>query len=204
MQQTLARIHVMLYRVRVLPGRSLKGACRVEERTISSKTVYQGRILAVEALDVELEDGRRSKRDVIRHRGAAAVLTRLPDKRFVLVRQFRKPVEREVLEIVAGGLEKGEAPEACAVREVEEETGHGVSSLAKLGVIWPTPGYCSEELHLFFAELVQEPGKRNLDRDENVETVCIGEKDLEGMIERNEIRDAKTIAAWTLWKARKE
>jgi len=172
----------------------------MHERTLKSRTVFTGRLLTLNVLDVELENKVRSTREVILHPGAAAVLARR-GAGFVLVRQFRKPVESEVLEIVAGCLEKGERPEDCAVREVKEETGYKVASIVKLGVIWPAIGYSSEVLHLFCAELEDAGGQQEPDDDEHLQVVNVTEKELEGMISRNEIKDAKTVVAWQLWKA---
>lgn len=175
----------------------------MSERTVSCRTVHKGRILTLEVLEVELENGVRTSREVVRHGGAVGVLARLPDSDFVLVRQFRKALECELLEIVAGGLEKGETPEACAVRETREETGYGTASLSKLGAVALAPGYSSEQLHLFFAVLA-EAGQVCPDEDEHVQAVRFAEAAIDGMIGRNEIKDAKTIAAWHLWKARQK
>ena len=106
----------------------------MNEKTIGAKTIYDGRVLRLEVLDVELESGLRTSREVVRHSGAAVVLAQLPDGNFLFVRQFRKPLDMDVLEAIAGLVEKGEDADACAAREVEEETGHEVEALTKLGV----------------------------------------------------------------------
>jgi ADP-ribose pyrophosphatase len=138
------------------------------ERTLSSAPGFSGRLLNVEVLEVELEPGVRARREIVRHPGAAAVVARTPDGRFLFVRQFRKPLERETLEIVAGGLEKGESPDECARREVKEESGHEVLSLERLGQMYPAPGYTDEILHLFFAELAAGRGDQGGDHDERI------------------------------------
>ncbi|MEI6807263.1 MAG: NUDIX hydrolase [bacterium] len=173
----------------------------MHEKTISAKVVFKGRLLTVEVLDVELENGVRTVREVVRHSGAVGVLAQLPDSSFVLVRQFRKPLECELIEIVAGGMEPGELPEDCAVRETREETGYETASVEKLGVVALAPGYSSEQLHLFYAKLAQA-GDVCPDPDEYVQVVRLMEAEIDGMIGRNEIKDAKTVAAWYLWKAR--
>ncbi|HNR92996.1 MAG TPA: NUDIX hydrolase [Kiritimatiellia bacterium] len=172
----------------------------MRETTIGSRTVFKGRLLTVDVLDVELENGVRSTREVVRHRGAAAVLARLPDGRFVLVRQFRKPVEREVLEIVAGLLEEREAPEACARREVREETGHEVEELVRLGTVCPSVGCMDEHIQLFYARLADGPAATRLDHDEHVETVVLSAGEITDMIRRGAVEDAKTLAAWLLYE----
>ncbi|MEI6972498.1 MAG: NUDIX hydrolase [bacterium] len=175
----------------------------MHEKTISTSTVYKGRILTMDVLEVELEDGRRALREVVRHGGAVGVLARLPGGDYVLVKQFRKPLESDLVEIIAGGIEPGELPEACAVRETMEETGYSTASIEKLGAVALAPGYSSEMLHLFFAELAGG-GESHPDADEHVQSIRLTEVELEGMIASNEIRDAKTLAAWCLWKARKK
>jgi len=176
----------------------------MNEKTLRAESVYKGRVFDLEVLDVELDSGIRTTREIVRHKGAVAVLARLQNGRFLLVRQYRKPVESAVVEIVAGILEEGEEPSACAAREVKEETGYNIRSLTKLGEIWPSPGYTSELLHLFYAELADVSGESCMDEDENLEPVLLDAPAIEEMIRNGRIRDAKTISAWCMWKAGKE
>lgn len=180
----------------MMPGQCLS----MKEKTIRRKTVFDGRLLKVDVLEVELERGVRARREVLRHPGAAVVLVELPDGRIVLVRQYRKAVERRLLEAVAGGLEPGEAPAACAVREVREETGYTVERLRKLGMVYPAPGYTTERMHLFHAAVGRAARGKQEDDDERVETVRLAPRVLERMIRQGKIRDAKTIVAWFLWR----
>lgn len=166
------------------------------EKTVESQVVFKGRLLTVEQQKVELESGTYAGREIVRHRGAVAVLARLPDARFVLVRQFRKPVEQELMEVVAGCLEGGEPPAACARREVREETGYTVKRLHALGRIYPTPGYCDEVLHLFYADLKPEPQPQRPDDDERVKVLHLSQAELEQHIASHAVRDAKTLAVW--------
>jgi ADP-ribose pyrophosphatase len=170
----------------------------MREKTISSTTVFDGRVLRLDVLDVELESGRRSRREIVRHPGAAVVLPQLPDGRFVLVRQFRKPLDRYLVEAVAGTLEKGEDPRTCALREVREETGHDAEMLRELGVIYPAPGYCDESLHAYYARVSGDPGNLDTDEDETIEVVYAPADRVEAMIDAGEIRDSKTLAIWLL------
>ena len=171
----------------------------MDEKTISSRTVFDGRLLKIEVLDVELENGLKTSREIVRHKGAVAVIAQLPDGRFVLVRQFRKAIEKDLLEIVAGGLEPHESPADCAVREMKEETGFTCSDLKELGVVYLTPGYSSERTHLFYATLLPEAGEAGPEEDENVDVVCLSAGQIEDMISNGEIEDAKTLAAWLLY-----
>ncbi|MBN1673671.1 MAG: NUDIX hydrolase [Kiritimatiellae bacterium] len=174
------------------------------QRTLKRETVFDGRLLKLDVLDVEIEPGTIVKREVVRHAGAVAVLARLPDGRFVFVRQFRIAVAQPLLEIMAGTLEPGEAPEACARRELQEETGYRAERLVKLGEVYNAPGYCSEKLHLFFAELAPDPGAQNCDEGEDVEVVTLTVSEIEALLARGELNDAKSLAAWALFRAQEE
>lgn len=174
----------------------------MKEKTIASKRKFNGRLIRVDVLKVELEDGRYARREIVRHPGAVAVLCRLPDGRFAFVRQFRKAVENDLLEIVAGTRESGEEPAACARREVEEETGYKAGSLKRLGRIYTAPGFCNEKIDLYFAELGRFSGRPHPDPDERIELVCLTKKQFEVMLAAGKIIDAKTLAAWMMFSIR--
>jgi ADP-ribose pyrophosphatase len=129
------------------------------------------------------------------------VLAELPDGRFLFVRQFRKPLEEPVLEAVAGLLDEGEAPAACARRETREETGYEAQAIRRLGVIYASPGYADERLHVFHARLKPEPSGGEPDEDEHLELVPMAAAEIERRIAAGRIRDAKTLAAWALLRA---
>ncbi len=170
------------------------------EKTISRKTVFEGRILSVDVLEVELEDGRRSVREIVRHGVAVALIPQLPDGRFIFIRQFRKAMERVCFEVVAGNCDPGEEPAVSAARELQEETGYEAESLELLGSIFPSIGYCTERIDIFFAQVVQQ-GATAFDEDENIETLLLSEAEVDEMIRTHQIADAKTLAAWMLFKA---
>ncbi len=172
----------------------------MREATLNVKTVYRGRILGLEVLDVELENGKKALREVVRHRGAVAVLARRPDGAFVFVRQFRKPVEQDLLEVVAGNREPGEDPEACARRELEEETGCRAAAIRSMGFIYPSPGYVDEKIEAFFAETVAESGRQKPDEDEHLDVVLLERGEVIERIRRGEIHDSKTLAIWLLFE----
>ena len=117
-----------------------------------------------------------------------------------MVRQYRKAVEKEMLEIVAGTLTPGERPRRCASRELKEETGYTARSLIPLGLVLPSPGYIEERLHLFFARLKPGQGSRCLDHDEKLNVLRLTASQIEAAIRKGRIQDAKTLAAWTLYK----
>jgi ADP-ribose pyrophosphatase len=172
------------------------------EKTLGAREMFRGRIFRVESLDVELANGRRSAREIVRHPGAVVILGERPDGRFVLVRQFRKAVEAELLEVVAGTLDPGESPEAAARRELKEETGYDAASIRKLGVIIAAPGYCDERLHVYHALLSPQSSDAAPDPDESLDAVCVTAGDIEERIARGEVEDAKTLAAWMLYRSR--
>jgi ADP-ribose pyrophosphatase len=171
------------------------------EPTLKSETVFAGRLLRVERLDVALDSGRRSVREVVRHPGAVVILPRLPDGRWVLVRQFRKAIERELLEAVAGTLEPGEDPAACAVRELAEETGYAAGALHKLGSMFPAPGYTDECLHVFQTDVAGPAAGHRPEEDERIEIVRVTPAELTALIRDGRIEDAKALAAWAMWTA---
>lgn len=173
------------------------------EKTLAMRRGFEGRALTVDILDVELPGGRRTTREVVRHRGAAVILARRPDGTFIFVRQYRKAVERTLLEVSAGCIEPGEPVDACAVRELAEETGYRAIHIEKLGVIVPCAGYSEELLHLYFAEVGQAPESQNLDSDENLEPVVLSAEEIARMIASGEICDGKSIAIWHLYLTRR-
>ena len=172
------------------------------EKTLSRKTVFEGRILSVDVLEVELEDGRTSVREIVQHGVAVAIIPQLPDGRFVFIRQFRKAMERVCFEVVAGNCDPGEPEAVSAARELQEETGYVSRSLELLGPVFPSVGYCTERIDVYFAE-VSGQGQTAFDEDEKIETVILSEAEMDEMIRTNQIADAKTLAAWMLYKAKK-
>lgn len=169
------------------------------EKTVGSKTVFKGRILSVDVLEIELPDGRTGTREIIRHGAAVAVIARRRDGRFVFIRQFRKAMERVCFEVMAGNCDPGEPAETAAVRELKEETGYTPNTIRFLSSIYPSVGYCTERIDIFYAE-VNEPGETDFDHDENIETVLLTEEEMNSMIRTGEVQDAKTLAAWALYK----
>ncbi|MBI2441830.1 MAG: NUDIX hydrolase [Lentisphaerae bacterium] len=185
----------------------------MNEKTIRSQRVFDGKLLQLAVLEVELADGRRARREIVRHRGAIAVWALAPDGRFVFVRQFRKAIERELLEVVAGTRDADETAEECARREIQEETGYAVKALAPLGAIFTAPGFCSEQIDIFYAELAPGgPARHSLgdggvikpDPDEQLEVVLLDETEWKTMMARGAIQDAKTWAAWGLFETRRQ
>lgn len=151
---------------------------------------------------MRLDSGGKATREIVRHPGAVAVLAQDAVGKFLLVRQFRKPAEKELLEVIAGTLEKGEDPRQCAAREVAEEIGRRVGRLVKLGTLFLAPGYSTEKIHIFYARLKPGRVKAEADNDEAIDVVELRAAGIEKMMASGRIEDAKTVAAWALFKAR--
>lgn len=172
----------------------------MHEETTASRTVYRGRYIRLDVVDVRLPTGRASVREVVRHPGAAVVLPETPDGRFVLIRQYRKAVDRDLIEAVAGTLAPPESPEACARRELEEETGYRAESIRFLGAVYPAPGYTDERMHLYHARVGATPAAAQPEEDEQIDVVLMDRQEIERRIAQGCIEDAKTLAIWSLYR----
>lgn len=166
-------------------------------RVVSSREIHHGRVVHLFVDTVTLPNGHTTALEVIKHPGAAAVVPFLDPDTILLVRQYRHAVGGYLLEIPAGKLDAGEAPERCAARETEEETGHRAGRLEKLGAILTTPGFTDEIIHLYAGyDLV--PTTAALEADEDLTVLTMSFADALAMVERGEITDAKTMSALLL------
>lgn len=163
------------------------------ERTISSRRIYEGRIVKLRVDTIELPDGRTSQREIVEHRGAVVIAAVDDHRNVLLVRQFRKAVEQVLLELPAGTLDPGEEPEACAYREIQEETGFKARRWEKLGGFYSAPGFLTEYLHLFLASEL-EPSDKAADDDENIEVEPTPLSQVPRLIAAGEIQDSKSVA----------
>ena len=167
------------------------------EHTVATERIFRGRIVGLRVDTIQLPDGRSSTREIVEHSGSVAVVPLDGRGNVLMVRQYRKPVEQELLEIPAGLLEQGEEPEAAALRELQEETGHTAQRIELLVRFFTTPGFCDEEMHIFLATGLVA-GQPNPDEDEQIELVPVPLADVSEMIRRGDIRDGKSIAALLL------
>lgn len=164
------------------------------ETITQSTEIFKGRIVHLQVHDVQLANGMMSKREVIHHQGAVAVVVTDDRNHVLLVQQFRLPAGKVMWEIPAGTLEPDEDPETCASRELQEETGYKPVSLVAMGGIHTAPGYTTEFIHIFWArEVVESP--LEMDDDEFVEAHWKPLADAIEMISSGEITDSKTITA---------
>lgn len=162
------------------------------EKFVKSEVVFEGNLLTVRRDTVELPNGKHATRELIQHPGAVAVVPIRNDGKILLVRQFRYPVDQLTLEIPAGKLDLGEEPEACAKRELEEETGYKAKKLRLLSSILTTPGFTNEVIHLYVAEdLVL--AEQCPDEDEFIDVEVFTKEEIRKMIENGTICDAKSL-----------
>jgi ADP-ribose pyrophosphatase len=162
------------------------------EEIVDEQVVHSGPKLVLRVATVRLPDGRTTVREIVQHRGAAAIVARDGDGSVLLTAQYRFAVGRELVELPAGTLEEGENPEECARRELREETGFTARRWRKLGAFYPSPGYTTEQIHLYLAtDLV--PGPQSPDDAGRLSVRRVGLAETLRMVEEGTIVDAKTI-----------
>ena len=166
----------------------------LKERTLSVKEIFQGKVFKVHVDEVDLPDGRVSKREVVNHPGGVCIVAEDVEGRFLFVRQYRYPCGRVMLELPAGKLEQGEDPLACAKRELREETGALSEHFIYLGKVFGSPGFCDEAIHLYYTK-IERIGATQPDEGEFLELQAIPAEKAIQMAAEGEIEDGKTVAA---------
>lgn len=166
----------------------------LEEKFVSTKRIYEGKIINVRVDTVQLPNGNEALREIVEHIGAVCVVPVLEDGTTYMVRQFRYPFAEAVLEIPAGKLDEGETIEAAANRELEEEIGMYATDLIYMGAFRPSVAYDEEVIHMYLARNLVKT-HQHLDEDEflNIETYKLDE--VVEMVMNNELTDGKTIAS---------
>ena len=163
------------------------------EETLSSQLIYDGRAVKLRVDSVRLDNGRQTTREIVEHSDCIAVVVIDKNDNVLLVKQFRKPVEKELLEIPAGGIDTGEDPEEAVSRELREEIGYMPRKVQRLGGFYSAPGYCSEYLYLYLAtDLV--PSQLIAEDTEEINVVRIPLREIADLIATGRICDAKSIA----------
>lgn len=165
----------------------------MSEKTLSSQQIYDGRILKLRLDTVRLPSGRVTKREIVEHDDCIAIVAIDGDDNVLLVKQFRKAVEKEVLEIPAGGIEPGEEPVAAVKRELREETGFLPQRVERIGGFYTSPGYSSEFLHLFVASDLT-PAKLQAEDTEGIKVERVPISQILELIRTGAISDAKSVA----------
>ena len=165
-------------------------------KIVSSEKVFEGRVFSV-TVDTVSEGEHTYKREVVHHTGSAVIIPVHDDGTVVLVRQYRHPAVRYLLEAPAGTLAEGERPEAGAARELQEELGLIAGRMEKLSEFFVSPGFCEEKMWVFLATELSE-GKANPEEDELLDVVRLPIDEALEMVSSGEIQDAKTIIALVL------
>lgn len=171
------------------------------DKTLTSKLLHKGRHFNFKTDEIQLPCGKTTTRDIVDHPGAVAIVPILDDGRILLVKQYRYTTGKELLEIPAGTLEKGEAPDNCARRELKEETGYTAGSMKKILAMYMAPGYSNEVIHLYFATALKA-SESHAEEDEDIFLEVYSADELIDGIEKNIIEDAKTIAGVLIYLTR--
>ncbi|MCL1631880.1 NUDIX hydrolase [Sporolactobacillus sp. CPB3-1] len=164
------------------------------ETKISSKEIFNGRIVHLYVDQVKLPNGEESTREVVKHPGAVAVIAVNDEGKLLLVRQYRYPLNGIIYEIPAGKLEPGENPDDSAMRELEEETGYRCEKMKKIASFYSSPGFSDELLHIYYTDTLIK-GKQNLDQDEFLEVCTVNTNEAVEMVKKCQIYDAKSVYA---------
>ncbi|SHF58586.1 NUDIX hydrolase [Ornithinibacillus halophilus] len=166
---------------------------KFEEKTIKTEKIFEGKVITLQVDDVLLPNGKTSKRELIKHPGAVGIIPITNDNKIVLVEQFRKPLEKSIIEIPAGKLEPGEKPEVTAVRELEEETGYTTDSLEYITSFYTSPGFADELMYLYLAKDIKKMAQPvDGDDDEFVERMELTLEEAKRYVSNQRIHDAKT------------
>src|SRR5690625_551646 len=163
------------------------------EKTIKKTKIFDGKIISLQVDDVRLPDGNTSKREIVKHPGAVAIIAVTEEEKILFVKQYRKPLERSLIEIPAGRIEEGEEPKITALRELEEETGYTAKDLKFVTSFYTSPGFANEIIHLYITEDIQRLAETvQGDDDEYIEIIelCLDED--HEYVQTGKIQDAKT------------
>ncbi|MDP5273639.1 NUDIX hydrolase [Chengkuizengella axinellae] len=171
---------------------------KFEEVTVKTDHIFQGKIISLQVDEVKLPNGKMSTREIVKHPGAVAVLAIHEDK-MIVVEQYRKPLEKNQIEIPAGKLDPGEDPQTAALRELKEETGFDCGSIKLINSFYTSPGFADEKIVLFLAEDLTQ-GEMQLDEDEFLSCESITLEQALQYIKEEKISDAKTITAVYAWQ----
>jgi len=163
------------------------------EKTLSSRLIYEGRVVKLRVDTVKMPNGRETTREVVEHSDCVAIVAIDENDNVLLVKQFRQPVEKALLEIPAGGIEPGEDPVATVLRELREETGYLPRKVERFGGFYSSPGYCTEYLYLYLAtDLIPSP--LSAEDTENISLIRVPTTQIPSLITSGNICDAKSIA----------
>lgn len=170
-----------------------------DAETLDSQEVFKGKVFSVSRDSVRMPNGRTVTVDVVRHSKSVVILPVPEPGKVILVRQFRHAVNAHLWELPAGSVDEGESPEAAAKRECHEEVGLVPATVVRLSAMYPTPGYCDEEMVFFrVSGLEKSDEQAQVDEDEDIEARTFELREARDMIRRGEIVDMKTVVALAL------
>jgi len=164
-----------------------------KERTLSSKRIYRGYVINVRVDNVEMSTGKQSVREVVEHADCICIVPVDDQGNILMVKQYRYAIDKDLLEIPAGGVEPGEKPEEAVRREMSEETGFTPAVIRKIGGFYSSPGFCNEYLHLFVGTNLK-PNRLIAEDTDAIELVKIKPEEIDNLISSGKICDAKSIA----------
>ncbi|MFD2672822.1 NUDIX hydrolase [Marinicrinis sediminis] len=168
------------------------------EKTVETEPIFTGKIISLQRDTVLLPNGKQAYREVVKHPGAVAVMV-IQDDKMAVVEQYRKPLERSLVEIPAGKLDEGETPESAAMRELQEETGMKADHVTLVKSFYTSPGFADEIIHLYFADQCTK-GEQQPDEDEFLQLQWLTLNEAKAFVEQGKIRDAKTVTAIYVWE----
>lgn len=177
----------------MLEGKAQKNLKLGKAKIVRSQLVYNGPVFGIRRDELIEPGGVRTKREMITHSGSVVVLPILGDGRIVLIRQYRHAARQYLWELVAGRIDEGESPRKGAARELMEETGYRARKFRIFLDFFPSPGFLEERMFILMAEDLT-PGEASPEEDEKIVTRAFQRRELEQMIQKRVIRDAKTIS----------
>jgi ADP-ribose pyrophosphatase len=163
-------------------------------KIVKSKLLFKGKVFDLQVDEIEYNSGNKAIREVALHPGGAVVVPVTADNKIIMVTQYRYPLKKVLLELPAGKLDFGEKPINCAVRELEEETGYKANAIEGIGKVFTTPGYSSEELHIFIAKDLTPGDHKREEGEYGMEVFEYSFEEIEKKIADGEIVDGKTIS----------
>jgi len=170
-----------------------------DAETLNSERVYAGKVFNVDRDTVKMPNGRTTTVDVVRHSSSVVIIPVPEPGKIILIKQFRHPVNKFLWEFPAGSVDEGETPDDAARRECHEEIGLVPATVVRLTALYPTPGYCDEQMVFFRVSGLEETDeKAHMDEDEDIEAKTFELRDVREMARRGEIVDMKTVVALTL------
>ena len=171
---------------------------------VSRARMFDGRVFDVDRDVLRFDDGREVAMDIVRHRASVVIVPMRSADEIILVRQYRHAIASWLWELPAGTSDPGEDADTAAARECHEEIGLVPGKMTRLGAMYPTPGFCDEEMVFYLAEDLQEPTHAAaLDEDEQLEPRAFPVAELEAMAERGELNDMKTLVGLALLRRRR-